>query len=171
MASAKEHIAMEVHERVAAHHDEEASKADGKADSHLNYAKLHRCLHKASGLTDQMDSPHLDFALQHESNAIMEKANAAHHREHAKLHRAAAADCRKATTADDLTKTEDSVRKIFLEMLGDTVVPSRVSAVAPTAPAGLTPIPRQGQPVPVAPPVPLGFEKLFSVQDGDNLRQ
>lgn len=104
MSSAKEHLAAEVHQRIAADHDHEASKADAKEMSHRQYAQLHKSLHKASGLAEGMDGPHLGFAMQHELDAEVEKADAAHHREHAVFHRAAAADCMKATDATDLSK-------------------------------------------------------------------
>jgi hypothetical protein len=69
---------------------------------------------------------------------------------------------------------ESQVRQAIAKALGDTVVPSAISGVAQSAsvPAGLVAVPRiGGKPIATAPNVPLEFTKLFSSEDGEDLRQ
>ncbi len=60
----------------------------------------------------------------------------------------------------------ETIMKMVGEAIGNTIVPTNVSAVVPTAP-DITAVPRHGQPsaVAVKPNVPLEFEKLFTVDE------
>ena len=70
----------------------------------------------------------------------------------------------------------ETIMKMVGEAIGNTIVPTGVSAVTPTHP-GITAVPRNGQPapapvaIPAEPNVPLEFKKLFSVEDGEPERR
>jgi hypothetical protein len=93
----------------------------------------------------------------------------------------AIANCDKADSAGDLAKSfgnpaiKSHIEKMVAEAIGKTVQPTRISAVAPPAPAGLVAVPRIGQrAIPeadAAPVVPIGFEKLFATEDTEPSRQ
>ena len=146
MASAKEHLAAEVHRRQAEFHSVAAKYHDGRQTSHMEHAALHKELHKSTGLTEDMPGPHLKFAARHEADAKMHKDYADAHRKFAAHHDAAAVACVKAA--------EDELNKI---------VPTEIRRIAPDNPlAGLTAIPRHGA-APIPSGMPLEFEKLFKV--------
>jgi hypothetical protein len=158
MASAKEHLAVEIHGRHAAHHDAAATFHDAKSKSHSEHASIHRELHKASGMTEDMDGPHRRLAGRHELDAQLHKDYAAHHRAQAAAHRSAAEACMKATDAADLGKRGNELQPL----------PAGFSRLTPTTPAdGLRAVPRIGAAPPQKPAVPLDFEKTFSVEDDE----
>jgi hypothetical protein len=78
-------------------------------------------------------------------------------------------ECNKAMAECEKADTATIIRKL----IGDTLVPTRVSVVAPPRPAapnGLTAIPRPGQPEinnPAVPNVAPEFQKLFALEDGE----
>lgn len=59
----------------------------------------------------------------------------------------------------------ETIMKMVGEAIGNTIVPTGVSAVAPNAP-GVRAVPRAGQqPIPVKPNVPDNFQKLVAIDD------
>jgi hypothetical protein len=76
----------------------------------------------------------------------------------------------KAASGAAPSALEGLVRAAVYKMLGNTVIPSSVSVVAPTRP-GLVAVKRPGQPdlpaAPAVPDVPPEFQKLFSTVDED----
>ncbi|MFZ0520335.1 MAG: hypothetical protein WAL95_04895 [Candidatus Acidiferrales bacterium] len=84
---------------------------------------------------------------------------AEHHEAAAEFHRDAMAECSKIA-GDDLNKNSSDLIK-RLEHLESQVVPTRVSAVAPT----VTAVPRYGQQPMQRPNVPIQFEKLVAIEE------
>jgi hypothetical protein len=79
-------------------------------------------------------------------------------------HKDAMAECSKVTDSE-FTKgaSDDFIKR--LEKLENTIVPSRVSAITPTAP-GIRAVPRAGQrEIPARPEVPIQFEHLVRVEE------
>jgi hypothetical protein len=100
---------------------------------------------------------HEHHKTKHESHTRLRDY---HHKE---MNKAVADEMNKVDTVP--TALEDVVRATFLKMFGNTLVPTAVSAVAPTAP-GIRAVPRGGErPVPVTPNVPLEFAKLVAVDE------
>ncbi len=64
----------------------------------------------------------------------------------------------------------ETIMKMVGEAIGNTIVPTAVSGVAPAAP-GITAVPRGGQPPapPAKPNVPLQFQKLVQVDEDEEL--
>jgi hypothetical protein len=89
-------------------------------------------------------------------------------KEAADAEKAAGDAMNKAASGVAPTALEEAVRRTFLKMYGNTLMPTAVSAVAPNRP-GLTAVPRFGAPSPAVPDVPLEFQKLVSVDDNDEL--
>lgn len=159
MASAKEHLAVEIHGRLAAHHDAVAAHHDAKSKSHSERASIHRELHRASGLSESMDGPHRRMAGQHELDAQLHKDFAEHNRAQSAAHTAAAAACMKATDPADLTKRENELQPL----------PTGFTRVAPSIPEaglrpGITPVLRTGGAALQKPNVDPAFAKVFEVE-------
>lgn len=144
--TAKEHLAAEVHTRLAQHHGAAAIFHNGKSKGHELRAQLFQSLQKADG-----QDAHKKLAEIHERDAALHAEYASHHERMAQLHKKAAELCAKAIDVVDLSKR------------GNELQPSPVSRVTPDIP-NLRAVPRIGAaPIP-KPNVPQEFEKVFSVE-------
>ena len=160
---------------------EAASKEHGAiAEYHAGAAEDHTALAKAfSG--DPAEEHHKSLAARHGKLSKGHASLMKLHADHAEDHAQAMEMCDKADAGGDLTKSFDSdpelqayVQKTVREAIGNTVMPSSVSGVVPTAPGfGIRSVPRIGQQQTAseAPKVALEFAKVFSVSDGEELRQ
>jgi hypothetical protein len=131
-----------------------AQAEDNHKDMEQGMADEHSAMQKASGTADSHHGRMRDLH-QHKANT---------HEQSAKDYRDAAAKCTKAAGDDDLEKgtTSDLLKRI--ERIENTIQPTRVSAVTPTAP-GVTAVPRAGQcSIGDRPNVPVQFEKLVAIE-------
>jgi hypothetical protein len=134
---------IKAHEAASAHHNEMANCHGNMLASHKE-GTPDREFHEAAQAT------HLTARDEHDS---------------------AIEECREAMVECEKADTASMIRK----MVGDTLVPTRVSVVAPPRPApnGLVAIPRPGQDEiknPAVPNVAPEFQKLFSMEDGEQER-
>ena len=137
--------------REKAHHLSKAKSHDGHSEDHAKLAELHE------------EAGDKDIAKCHKSLSKRHAADAEEHRNQADACDGAMAECDKVA-GDELNKSASDLIK-RLEVLENTVVPTRVSAVAPNAP-GLTAVPRAGQrPVGDRPVVPVQFAKLVEIEE------
>jgi hypothetical protein len=128
---------------------------DDHKDMEQGMADEHQAMQKASG--SAADAHHGRMRDLHQHKANTHEASAANFR-------AAAEKCSKADEPDGLTKaTSDLLRR--LEILEGTIVPTKVSAITPTAPS-VTVVPRAGMRSlgNEKPNVPVQFEKLIAIE-------
>jgi hypothetical protein len=101
------------------------------------------------------------------SRHAFHKAMIAHHEPLRDFHK----NAMEKAVSDEMNKVdssapaylEDAVKAVFLKMFGNTIVPTNVSGVAPTAPRA---VPRPGQrELPATPDVPPEFQKLVVVNE------
>lgn len=82
----------------------------------------------------------------------------------ASYHKSAMMECEKSMDVEFSKAASPDMEK-RLSALENTIVPSRVSAIAPNAP-GIRAVPRAGQqPIPERPNVPIQFEKLVAIEE------
>ena len=123
---------------------------------------LKKCLEKAAdcedGMADEHDAEHKasgEKESHHSRMRDLHKAKAANFREHAeKCDKGEGDELGKSGAVADLAKR--------MTVLENTVVPSRIAGVVPTAP---TAVPRAGQRPMERPNVPIRFEKLVAIEE------
>jgi hypothetical protein len=146
-------------------------------DHHTEMAKVHGENAEAHKGMMQHFQDEPEHAAYHKTKHSLHKRAAASHQNLADYHEnqmKKAADDQMTKRLEDVPASlQNAVRSELLKLFGDTLVPSLVSRVAPTAPGfGLRAVPRNGQrevPSGDAPNVPLEFQKLFSAADGEDL--
>jgi hypothetical protein len=131
-----------------------AQAEDDHEQAETGMGDEHHAMQKSSG--SAADAHHGRMRDFHYSNARTHKDTAANFR-------AAAEKCSKADGTDDLSKaTSDLLRR--LEVLEGTIIPTKMSAITPTAP-GVTAVPRAGmRSFGEKPNVPVAFEKLVAIE-------
>jgi hypothetical protein len=140
----------------------------GLAGAHRANAEHHRIMSKCHGAAmgkavagDPQHMFHKSAKEAHDTAAEDQDSRAAYHDQMAE-------DCeesKKVAGDSDLSKgASDLLRR--LEIVENTVVPSRVHGVTPNAP-GITAVPRAGsRPMPTEKPnVPIEFEKLVVIEE------
>jgi hypothetical protein len=150
-----EHL-KESHEDASAHHNERAAGHGARLGQHKEGTPEHE-FHKAA------HESHLEARDAHDAKA--EKCSKAI----SDCEKTAKAELAKVTEGVAPSVLEDAVRATFLKMFGDTVIPSRVSAIAPDF--GIRAVPRAGSKAMEAPVVEPQFQKLFSAENEESLRQ
>jgi hypothetical protein len=139
---------------------------------HEHVIKAHQ---EASAYHNEMANCHGNMLASHKEGTPDREFHEAAQASHVTArdgHDDAIEECRKDMAECEKADTATMIRK----MIGDTLVPTRVSVVAPPRPAapnGLTAIPRPGQPEiknPAVPNVAPEFQKLFSMEDGQEER-
>jgi hypothetical protein len=156
-------VSDQFHKVYHTHHDK-------KATVHAGHAAAHKAM---------MDD-HEEGTPEHTYHKTKHALHKAAHESHVVVrdyHKA----CMEKAAGDEMNKSdspvpaslESHVRAILVKMLGDTLVPTAVSAVAPSRP-GIIAVPRAGeQPVPARLNVPEQFQKMVEVEHTDepSLRQ
>jgi hypothetical protein len=146
-------VSDQFHKVYSEHHTE-------KARIHLAHATVH-----TSAMEHHDEGPEHEY---HKKKHELHKATAETHATlaayHAKMMKASADELGKADGAVPAS-LENAIRKVFLEMFGNSIVPSNVSSVYKPGVA----VPRHGSPdLPTKPNVPEIFEKLVAVEDGSS---
>jgi hypothetical protein len=137
---------------------------------HEHVIKAHQ---EASAYHNEMANCHGNMLASHKEGTPDREFHEAAQASHVTArdgHDDAIEECRKDMAECEKADTSSMIRK----MIGDTLVPTRVSVVAPprSAPAGLSMVVRPGQPEAKAPVpnVAPEFQKLFSMEDGEQER-
>lgn len=145
-------VSEQFHKKYHAHHQE-------KAEIHAEHAEAHKSM-----MDHHDDGPEHAF---HKRKHELHKAASETHATLRDYHKV----CMEKAASDELKKTdtapaslENLVRSILVKMLGDTLMSTNISAVAPNAP-GFRAVPRGGQPPVKKPDVPLEFQKLVAVDE------
>jgi hypothetical protein len=143
--SAKSHKDMAAHHETLAAHFKKAVDDEGTA-AHKAHAALAECHH--------------DCAMKDSGLASW------HHNTMEECEKAQAAAMTKAAESVPPSALEDAVRATFIKIFGDTVIPTRVSAVAPPR-TGVVAVIRPGMPEIKAAPVDERFAKVLGLTEED----
>jgi hypothetical protein len=154
------------HSQTANHENDRAVRHSSLAKSYGKLAELSKASKSQLKDDEQSDLCRCLKAMADDHKALSEASGecAADHLTLAKFHAEKMEECAKAAGDDDLGKSSgDLIRR--LDALENTVVPTRISAVVPTAP-GVTAVPRAGQrQFMEMPVVATQFSKLVEIEE------